>query len=130
MEERRAFQRALAARSGAEPMSAAAGGSATGFSAGAEGGSLEAPLSLQLKLVESAEMGQDLHLRLLARNKEAAPKEVKLSLSAQPVLHDGSPRPPFWRDSHYLALGPAEGERPAGRREGGAGSTRAPSPPS
>ncbi|KAL8179821.1 UNVERIFIED_CONTAM: hypothetical protein K2H54_073247 [Gekko kuhli] len=116
VEERRAFLRALTARTGggAEP---AAPGSEARSSATAAGGSLgppappEAPLSLRLRLVESAEIGQDLHLMLLVQNLEGAQQEVKLSLSAQPVLHDGTPRPPFWQDRHYLSLRPQEEKR-------------------
>ncbi|XP_015263909.1 PREDICTED: protein-glutamine gamma-glutamyltransferase 5-like [Gekko japonicus] len=105
---------ALKARRGAEAVPAATDSEAR-FSATAAGSSLvpppEAPLSLQLRLVESAEIGQDIHLMLLAQNLELAPKEMKLSLSAQPVLHDGTPRPPFWQDTHYLSLRPKEEKR-------------------
>ncbi|XP_060089483.1 protein-glutamine gamma-glutamyltransferase 5-like [Heteronotia binoei] len=106
-EERQAFQRALEARAGA---GARAAGSEARLAAAAEAAS-PAPLSLRLGLLESAEIGQDLHLELVARSLAGAPHELKLSLSCQPVLHDGTPRPPFWQDTRYLALRPHQEER-------------------
>ncbi|XP_077192304.1 protein-glutamine gamma-glutamyltransferase 5-like [Paroedura picta] len=114
-EERQAFRKALAARFGAEAKPAASGVPAP-FPTPADGRSTstppaEAPLSLQLQLVETAEIGQDLHLMLVAQNLQVAHQEVKLSLSAQPVLHNGTPRPPFWQDTHYLSFLPKEEKR-------------------
>nr|XP_056700936.1 protein-glutamine gamma-glutamyltransferase 5-like [Euleptes europaea] len=115
VEERRAFRKALAARAGEASGAPEAPGLETRFSTEAVGGNLASPmegqLSLRLQLVESAEFGQDLHLRLLAQNLEVAHKEVKLSLSTQPVLHNGTPRPPFWQETHYLSLSPKEEKR-------------------
>lgn len=65
---------------------------------------------LHLQLVESPEIGQDIHLTLLARNLEFASKELKLSLSAQSVLHNGHPLAPFWQDTVYLSFSPKEGK--------------------
>uniref|UniRef100_A0A8C7E3C2 protein-glutamine gamma-glutamyltransferase n=1 Tax=Naja naja TaxID=35670 RepID=A0A8C7E3C2_NAJNA len=66
---------------------------------------------LHLQLVESPEIGQDIHLTLLARNLEFASKELKLSLSAQSVLHNGRPLVPFWQDTIYLSFSPKEEKR-------------------
>lgn len=69
---------------------------------------------LHLQLVESPEIGQDIHLTLLARNLEFASKELKLSLSAQSVLHNGHPLVPFWQDTVYLSFSPKEGKAGGG----------------
>uniref|UniRef100_A0A670ZQ26 protein-glutamine gamma-glutamyltransferase n=1 Tax=Pseudonaja textilis TaxID=8673 RepID=A0A670ZQ26_PSETE len=66
---------------------------------------------LHLQLVESPEIGQDIRLTLLARNLEFASKELKLSLSAQSVLHNGHPLVPFWQDTVYLSFSPREEKR-------------------
>ncbi|XP_063152837.1 protein-glutamine gamma-glutamyltransferase 5 isoform X1 [Candoia aspera] len=66
---------------------------------------------LHLQLVESPEIGQDIHLTILAHNLEAASKDLKLSLSAQSVLHNGHPLPPFWQDTMYLSFSPKEEKR-------------------
>ncbi|XP_025031012.1 protein-glutamine gamma-glutamyltransferase 5 [Python bivittatus] len=70
-----------------------------------------AQTSLHLQLAESPEVGQDIYLTLLARNLEFASKALKLSLSAQPVLHNGHPLPPFWQDTMYLSFSPKEEKR-------------------
>uniref|UniRef100_A0A8C6XYE8 protein-glutamine gamma-glutamyltransferase n=1 Tax=Naja naja TaxID=35670 RepID=A0A8C6XYE8_NAJNA len=77
---------------------------------------------LHLQLVESPEIGQDIHLTLLARNLEFASKELKLSLSAQSVLHNGRPLVPFWQDTIYLSFSPKEG-KPGGWPRMAAGTT-------
>ncbi|XP_054836156.1 protein-glutamine gamma-glutamyltransferase 5-like isoform X2 [Eublepharis macularius] len=113
LEERQAFQKALAQRRQPGSAGSPAGALPAGpdpvarFSAPA-GSASQAQLSLRLRLVESPEIGQDLHLMLLAQNLEVARKELKISLSTQLVLHNGTPRPPFWQDTHYLSLGPRE----------------------
>ncbi|XP_042318208.1 uncharacterized protein LOC121928060 [Sceloporus undulatus] len=68
----------------------------------------KAQTSLRLQLVESPEVGQDVQLRLLVSNRESARKELKLSLSAQPLRHNGRPLPPCWQDLRYLSFGPRE----------------------
>uniref|UniRef100_A0A8D2KXQ9 protein-glutamine gamma-glutamyltransferase n=1 Tax=Varanus komodoensis TaxID=61221 RepID=A0A8D2KXQ9_VARKO len=70
-----------------------------------------AQTSLELKLAESPEIGQDIQLVLVARNLELAAKQLQLSLSAQGLLHTSRPLPPFWQDKLYLSLSPAEGKR-------------------
>ncbi|XP_066480855.1 protein-glutamine gamma-glutamyltransferase 5 [Tiliqua scincoides] len=64
--------------------------------------------TLQLRLVESPKIGQDVHLTLLVQNLEPAYKELKLSLSAQSLLHNGTPLPSFWQDTLYLSFSPNE----------------------
>ncbi|XP_048352849.1 protein-glutamine gamma-glutamyltransferase 5-like [Sphaerodactylus townsendi] len=112
VEERRAFLKAATARTGTGAAGPEAEELSRRHSAAASRGDLAAPaegqLALRIQLVENPEFGQDLHLMLLAQNLEVAHKEVKLSLSTQPVLHNGTPRPPFWQDTHYLSLSPKE----------------------
>ncbi|XP_061486117.1 uncharacterized protein LOC133386476 [Rhineura floridana] len=112
LEERRVFLKALGHRQPLSAVRVRAGVLPAGFSTPADGSSLEPPVlaqtSLKLRLVESPEVGQDINLTLLACNLEPAYKELKLSLSAQPVLHNGSPLPPFWQDTLYLSLSPKE----------------------
>lgn len=69
---------------------------------------LQPPTALRLRLVESPEIGQDVCLTLHVLNLEPAYKELKLSLSAQSLLHNGTPLSPFWQDTLYLSFSPNE----------------------
>lgn len=54
-------------------------------------------------------MGQDINFVLLALNMSPQFKDLKVNLSAQSLLHDGSPLSPFWQDIVFLTLCPKEG---------------------
>ncbi|XP_072852629.2 protein-glutamine gamma-glutamyltransferase 5 [Pogona vitticeps] len=70
-----------------------------------------AQLSLQIQLAESPEVGEDIQLTLLARNRASAYREVQLRLSAQAVLHDGRPLAPFWREALDVSFAPGQEKR-------------------
>ncbi|XP_028591642.2 protein-glutamine gamma-glutamyltransferase 5 [Podarcis muralis] len=112
--ERRVFLKALGQRQPlSPPVRYRSGVLPVAFSASVEDRTREPPpamaqTSLKLQLVESPEVGQDIQLVLAACNLEFVHKELKLSLSAQAVLHDGHPRPPFWQETLYLSLRPRE----------------------
>ncbi|XP_053105281.1 protein-glutamine gamma-glutamyltransferase 5-like isoform X2 [Hemicordylus capensis] len=131
LEERQVFLKALTRRRGLPTLLGAAARSRAGVppaaaalrppprSAPAEGGGGDeeqppprgAQTGLRLRLAESPEIGRAIRLVLLAQNREAAPKELRLRLSAQALLHDGTPRPPFWQETLYLAFSPQEEKR-------------------
>uniref|UniRef100_G1SDI9 Protein-glutamine gamma-glutamyltransferase 5 n=1 Tax=Oryctolagus cuniculus TaxID=9986 RepID=G1SDI9_RABIT len=67
-----------------------------------------AQVSLKFKLLEPPHMGQDINFMLLAINVSPQSKDLKVNLSAQSLLHDGSPMPPFWQDTAFLTLFPQE----------------------
>ena len=54
-------------------------------------------------------MGQDIRFVLLALNMSPQFKDLRVNLSAQSLLHDGSPLLPFWQDTAYITLCPEEG---------------------
>lgn len=66
-------------------------------------------VSLKLQLLDPPNMGQDIRFVLLALNMSLQFKDLKVSLSAQSLLHDGSPLPPFWQDTAFITLCPEEG---------------------
>lgn len=68
-------------------------------------------VSLQFQLLHPPNMGQDIRFVLLALNMSSQVKELKVNLSAQSLLHDGSPLPPFWQDTAFFTLAPKEGTR-------------------
>ncbi|XP_060030475.1 protein-glutamine gamma-glutamyltransferase 5 [Erinaceus europaeus] len=80
--------------------------------------SLEAPppfqpsevvqVSLKFQLLNPPNMGQDIRFALLALNMSPQFKDLKVNLSAQSLLHDGSPLPPFWQDTAFITLYPQE----------------------
>uniref|UniRef100_A0A8D0G466 protein-glutamine gamma-glutamyltransferase n=1 Tax=Sphenodon punctatus TaxID=8508 RepID=A0A8D0G466_SPHPU len=82
----------------------------TPLSAPAEGDSPlhAAQTYLKFKLDESPEIGRDIGLTLLAHNLGFEYKDLKLNVSAQSVLHDGTPLPPFWQDTLYVSFRPKE----------------------
>ncbi|XP_040824966.1 protein-glutamine gamma-glutamyltransferase 5 isoform X2 [Ochotona curzoniae] len=67
-----------------------------------------AQVSLKFKLVDPPNMGQDINLVLLAINMSHQFKDLKVNLSAQSLLHDGSPMAPFWQDTAFITLSPEE----------------------
>lgn len=69
-----------------------------------------AQVSLKFKLVDPPNMGQDINLVLLAINMSHQFKDLKVNLSAQSLLHDGSPMAPFWQDTAFITLSPEEGK--------------------
>ncbi|XP_043836501.1 protein-glutamine gamma-glutamyltransferase 5 [Dromiciops gliroides] len=65
-------------------------------------------LRLTFKLVEPAYLGLDIHFILQIFNLGLQFKDLKVNLSAQSVLHDGSPLPVFWQDTAFITLVPSE----------------------
>ncbi|XP_032964039.1 protein-glutamine gamma-glutamyltransferase 5 [Rhinolophus ferrumequinum] len=65
-------------------------------------------VSLKFQLLDPPNMGQDIRFVLLALNMSLQFKDLKVSLSAQSLLHDGSPLPPFWQDIAFITLSPEE----------------------
>ncbi|XP_075388412.1 protein-glutamine gamma-glutamyltransferase 5 [Tenrec ecaudatus] len=65
-------------------------------------------VSLKFKLLDPPNMGQDINFVLLALNMSTQFKELKVNLSAQSLLHDGSPLPPFWQDMVFIPLAAEE----------------------
>ncbi|XP_029330307.1 protein-glutamine gamma-glutamyltransferase 5 isoform X4 [Mus caroli] len=65
-------------------------------------------VSLKFELLDSPKMGQDINFVLLAVNMSPQFKDLKLNLSAQSLLHDGSPLVPFWQDTAFITLFPKE----------------------
>ncbi|XP_069507361.1 protein-glutamine gamma-glutamyltransferase 5-like [Ambystoma mexicanum] len=68
----------------------------------------EAKLRMQFKLVDFPYIGQTISLKLVAANLAAHSKNLKLSVSAQSMRHDGKPLHQFWTDSLFVSLGPNE----------------------
>lgn len=66
-------------------------------------------VSLKFELLDPPNMGQDINFVLLAVNLSPQFKDLKLNLSAQSLLHDGSPLAPFWQDVAFITLFPEEG---------------------
>lgn len=66
-------------------------------------------VSLKFQLLDSPDMGQDIRFVLLALNMSPQFKDLKVNLSAQSLLHDGSPLLPFWQDTAFITLSPEEG---------------------
>ncbi|XP_024423071.3 protein-glutamine gamma-glutamyltransferase 5 isoform X2 [Desmodus rotundus] len=65
-------------------------------------------VSLKFQLLDPPNMGQDIRFVLLAVNMSLQFKDLKVNLSAQSLLHDGSPLPPFWQDTAFIKLFPEE----------------------
>ncbi|XP_076983742.1 protein-glutamine gamma-glutamyltransferase 5 isoform X2 [Tamandua tetradactyla] len=65
-------------------------------------------VSLKFKLLNPPNMGQDISFALLAHNMSTQFKDLKVNLSSQSLLHDGSPLPPFWQDMAFITLSPKE----------------------
>ncbi|XP_054421082.1 protein-glutamine gamma-glutamyltransferase 5 isoform X2 [Pteronotus mesoamericanus] len=65
-------------------------------------------VSLKFQLLDPPNMGQDIRFFLLALNMSLQFKDLKVNLSAQSLLHDGSPLPPFWQDTAFIQLFPEE----------------------
>ncbi|XP_048188574.1 protein-glutamine gamma-glutamyltransferase 5 isoform X2 [Perognathus longimembris pacificus] len=65
-------------------------------------------VSLKFELLDPPNMGQDINFVLLALNMSAQFKDLKVNLSAQSLLHDGSPLDPFWQDTAFITLLPEE----------------------
>ncbi|XP_026643637.1 protein-glutamine gamma-glutamyltransferase 5 isoform X2 [Microtus ochrogaster] len=65
-------------------------------------------VSLKFELLDPPNMGQDINFVLLAVNLSPQFKDLKLNLSAQSLLHDGSPLAPFWQDVAFITLFPEE----------------------
>lgn len=65
-------------------------------------------VSLKFQLLDSPDMGQDIRFVLLALNMSTQFKDLKVNLSAQSLLHDGSPLLPFWQDTAFITLSPEE----------------------
>ncbi|ELW48108.1 Protein-glutamine gamma-glutamyltransferase 5 [Tupaia chinensis] len=61
-------------------------------------------ISLKFRLLDPPYMGQDINFVLLALNMSSQFKDLKVNLSAQSLLHDGSPLPPFWQDVVFITL--------------------------
>lgn len=66
-------------------------------------------VSLEFQLLDLPNMGQDIKFVLLAINMSLQFKDLKVNLSAQSLLHNGSPLPPFWQDTAFISLFPEEG---------------------
>ena len=66
-------------------------------------------VSLKFQLLDPPDMGRDIRFVLLALNTAPQFKDLKVNLSAQSLLHDGSPLPPFWQDTAFITLSPEEG---------------------
>ncbi|XP_007933455.1 protein-glutamine gamma-glutamyltransferase 5 [Orycteropus afer afer] len=65
-------------------------------------------VSLKFQLLDPPNMGQDINFVLLALNMSSQFKNLKVNLSAQSLLHDGSPLPPFWQDTAFITLSAKE----------------------
>uniref|UniRef100_A0A8C3YC67 protein-glutamine gamma-glutamyltransferase n=1 Tax=Catagonus wagneri TaxID=51154 RepID=A0A8C3YC67_9CETA len=65
-------------------------------------------VSLKFQLLDPPDMGQDIRFVLLALNMSLQFKDLRVNLSAQSLLHDGSPLPVFWQDTAFLTLAPEE----------------------
>uniref|UniRef100_A0A8D0XZ37 Protein-glutamine gamma-glutamyltransferase 5 n=1 Tax=Sus scrofa TaxID=9823 RepID=A0A8D0XZ37_PIG len=65
-------------------------------------------VSLKFQLLDPPDMGRDIRFVLLALNMSLQFKDLRVNLSAQSLLHDGSPLPPFWQDTAFLTLAPEE----------------------
>ncbi|XP_004466777.2 protein-glutamine gamma-glutamyltransferase 5 [Dasypus novemcinctus] len=65
-------------------------------------------VSLKISLLQPPNMGQDISFVLLALNKSSQFKDLKVNLSSQSLLHDGSPLPSFWQDTAFITLSPGE----------------------
>ncbi|XP_045395802.1 protein-glutamine gamma-glutamyltransferase 5 [Lemur catta] len=65
-------------------------------------------VSLKFQLLGRPNMGQDIRFVLLALNVSSQFKDLKVNLSAQSLLHDGSPLSPFWQDTAFITLAPQE----------------------
>ncbi|XP_029415055.1 protein-glutamine gamma-glutamyltransferase 5 isoform X3 [Nannospalax galili] len=65
-------------------------------------------VSLKFELLDLPNMGQDINFVLLALNMSPQFKDLKVNLSAQSLLHDGSPLTPFWQDIAFITLFPQE----------------------
>ncbi|XP_011353288.1 protein-glutamine gamma-glutamyltransferase 5 isoform X2 [Pteropus vampyrus] len=65
-------------------------------------------VSLKLQLLDPPNMGQNIKFVLLALNMSPQFKDLKVNLSAQSLMHDGSPLPPFWQDTAFITLSPEE----------------------
>lgn len=66
-------------------------------------------VSMKFQLLDPPNMGQDIRFVLLTLNMSLQFKDLKVNLSAQSLLHDGSPLPPFWQDTAFITLSPEEG---------------------
>lgn len=66
-------------------------------------------VSLKFELLDPPNMGQDINFVLVAVNMSPQFKDLKINLSAQSLLHDGSPLAPFWQDVAFITLFPEEG---------------------
>lgn len=66
-------------------------------------------VSLKFQLLDPPNMGQDIRFVLLALNMSLQFKDLKVNLSAQSLLHDGTPLCPFWQDTAFITLSPEEG---------------------
>ncbi|XP_004609842.2 protein-glutamine gamma-glutamyltransferase 5 [Sorex araneus] len=65
-------------------------------------------VSLRFQLLHPPNMGQDIRFVLVALNMSSQFKDLKVNLSAQSLLHDGSPLAPFWQDTAFFTLAPKE----------------------
>lgn len=74
-------------------------------------------VSLKFQLLAPPHMGQDISFVLLALNMSFQFKDLKVNLSAQSLLHDGSPLLAFWQDTAFITLSPEEGMRSGYRHE-------------
>lgn len=70
-------------------------------------------VSLKFQLLDPPDMGQDIRFALMALNMSSSFKDLKVNLSAQSLLHDGSPLPPFWQDTAFITLLPGEAKNHA-----------------
>lgn len=66
-------------------------------------------VTLKFQLLDPPNMGQDIRFVLLALNMSLQSKDLRVNLSAQSLLHNGSPLPPFWQDTAFISLLPEEG---------------------
>lgn len=66
-------------------------------------------VSLKFQLLDPPNMGQNIKFVVLALNMSSQFKDLKVNLSAQSLMHDGSPLPPFWQDTAFITLSPEEG---------------------
>uniref|UniRef100_A0A6I8NW96 protein-glutamine gamma-glutamyltransferase n=1 Tax=Ornithorhynchus anatinus TaxID=9258 RepID=A0A6I8NW96_ORNAN len=65
-------------------------------------------VAIRFKLVEPPNLGLDVSLVLLVRSLAPRPGDLRIHLSAQSLLHDGSPLPTFWQDTAFLSLAPKQ----------------------
>uniref|UniRef100_F6Z8F3 Protein-glutamine gamma-glutamyltransferase 5 n=1 Tax=Monodelphis domestica TaxID=13616 RepID=F6Z8F3_MONDO len=65
-------------------------------------------VSLKLKLTQPAYLGLDINFVLQTFNLAPQFKALKVNLSAQSMLHDGSPLNVFWQDTAFITLMPSE----------------------